>query len=682
MGNSPSCGTPEYSDYLAAQYLNHPDWFSPLLKDMDDWQYVGCKGGVDPGQPGVCQVQADLKGQSCNCGGGQAYMVDVSKIEDGIQCHGGEGAHNQQLLTTQEWNWFLYSYHLGTKGRIADLCGDTHVDTVWPEFYHLYNNKRGRDEVDTYIKNNPDLPMPCQQALKSNYTEDVQRKYGLLNGFDWADAGFNSDQHGARITYGMGQSRFMTLDEMKARMTRQTIAETEWAHPKAQFGNPLWDEAQRREKFRLVIGKDYSGTGKGQDFIDEWGKAYVDAGVVEPGKSADDYFDPLAHAGTRNWTSDPAYGGQLPYAPPFNLLPHEPFHRNTENEDYHKWTQACNTPEMTQKVLPLVAAGVCGGLAGMIVPGEYARVMAAVTVGSAAYLEVKSIYGLEALAAWANGQGAEPKHEAAMILSVGAPLSVMQALYELELVPAQLSSSNAYLLAMGAAAGGGYLTLYPVVDPILSYGGDALTVLAAPLDILASVAHYFASGCANHDITWTRYTCKCENSNNKPALSAAIVKDIYGATGKQAEMRMDCMHAATTTGSWGTDPYAMGSCDSHGFLDNPMGCLSAGEWAYQKWDPSLNDKASVMWGEISHCVAQDNPSMLPPLSVDSDCVKKYGPNARAGGITPVVGGAKRGGDAGTCYDYRAPAGQQEAGKFNWGEVQIGTAKAVDSCTIL
>ena len=693
MGGGASCGSKEYVADYVQWYHDHKDsWrdnkdiggrMKSFTQDLNQWMFEGCANGQDPGSPLICMLSPDVKTHNCDCGYNASYLIDMNNLQQGATCTSKiTWVDYNDHVTSEAYNNYAYFYHLATMARLKDLCG-AHADEAWPHFYHLYNNENGKKEVDDFLAKYNDVPPACAQALKTNYLEENQRLYGLVNGWSWDRDGPDS------FTHPLGRDLWgpwnLTFDQIKNNFMRETIAETAFKHPKAYYGNPLWTPLERQNAFRLIMGKDWLGNADGTDFIDNWAQSYVNQGAVTPGKSADDYLDPLAHAGTTNWTSNPDYTGQLPYKPPQNMLPHEPFHRVTVNEDEQKWSTVCKDIGQKNSILPFVAGGVCGAIAGLVVPGEYARVMAAATAGSAAYLEANTIIGFKALQAWSSGEGAEKKHEAAMIVSLGGPATVWQAIWEIGLVPAQYETANVYWVGMVGAVAGGYLTLYPIVDPILNYGGTALTFLSIPFDTIDIIADYFSSGCAAHTWNFTKYSCKCENSNNKPALSAAIVQDIYGATGKQMEMRMDCMHAATTTGMWGEDPYAMGKCSDTGYIDNPTACLSAGEWAYQFYDqdPKIKEVADKMWGEVSHCVDINNPSMLPPLEVDAPCVAAHGMYARAGGITAVVGGQQRGGDVGKCYDYRAPVGQQEAGKFDWSGVKVGKSKADDGfCTIL
>lgn len=693
MGNGPSCGSPAFVDAWKAWYSDNKDMYvrtkdvgghiKSYTADLAQWMYQDCANNSDPASPLICLLNADVKTHNCDCGYNATYLINMNKLSEGAQCKSHiDWNDSYDFVTSEEYNNLAYFYHLGTMARLKDLCG-AHADEAWPHFYHLYNNENGKKQVDDFLAKYSDIPPACAQALKTNYLEENQRLYGLVNGWSW-------DKDGPETwTHPLGRNYWgpwnLTFDQIKNNFFRDTIAETEFKHPKSYYGNPLWTPAERQDAFRKIMGKDWLGNATGSDFIDDWSQSYVNQGNVTPGKSADDYLDPLAHAGTTNWTDDPNYGGMLPYKPPQNMLPHEPFHRVTANQDEQKWATVCSNIGQKNSILPFVAGGVCGAIAGLLVPGEYSRLMAAGTAGTAAFLEAQTIIGFQALQAWGAGESAEKKHEAALILCTGGPASIWQAIWEIGLVPAQYETANVYWIGMAGAVAGGYLTLYPIVDPVLNYGGTALMFLSIPFDAISIIADYFSSGCAAHTWNFTRYACKCENSNNKPALSAAIVQDIYGATGKQKEMRMDCMHAATTNGMWGSDPYAMGSCNSQGYLDNPMGCLSAGEWAYQFYDqdPKIKEVADKMWGEISHCVDINNPSMLPPLPVDQPCVAEHGMYARAGGITAVVGGQQRGGDVGKCYDYRAPVGYQEAGKFDWSGVTVGHSKQSDGfCTIL
>lgn len=669
-----SCGTRDYATGTIADWKNHWDARTDngLFADLVNWEF-NCRddSNRDPDTPLICTTDADPASQGCSdCDNGKGYNVDLRQPTLGSRCLGGDGPENNDFyVKPQEFNKYVMGYHLATKARIVDLAGAQYADSIWPHFYHWFNHPNGKLQVNKYLADNPGLPAAAVTALKNNFTEDVQRKYGLLNGYGWAG------QLGA--DYGFFQHRDFTLDEMKEKFLRLTVDETEFKNPKGWYGNPMWKHAEKQEAFRQVLGSDF--VGDGADFVDKWAQAYVNGALVDqPGRSADDYFDPKKHAGTKNWTTDPDYAGMLPYVPD-NQVMAEPWHRDTSDPKFAKADGACLSKESTQAIVPIVAGAICGGVAAMIVPGKYARIIAGGSVATAAYLEVHAIYGLDALLSFVQGKSGEAKDQAALILSLGVPAAIAESIWEIGILPPKFVTPAVHYGGLVAAMGVGYLVAYPIVEPIFNVAGDALTVLSAPLDVFTSIVHFFTSGCAAQSIVFDA-TCRCDNATQKPALASAIVEDVLGTTEKQAEMRTQCMQAAMTTGSWGADPVHMGTCDGSGHLSNLAGCVTAGQWARGNFDSSAATQADTMRTEISHCMDASNASMLPPTTADGPCVQQYGKYARAGGIQ-LVGGTKRPGTEGKCYDFRAPQGKQDmANPFDWSKVPQPTGDG--ECTIL
>ena len=679
------CGTTQCGDEIIADLKNHlgpNDMYQPVV---DFATHCRDGGGVsDPSSSLLCPTLPDKKSQGCSdCQnyGDSFWAVNLLNPQKGVECFmsaylykGFEkvGLIEQEELhlTPLEWNYFLYGFHLATKQNIIDLCGPDLYEKVWPEFYHFYNNTKGKAQVDKFLSDHPETPAACVAALKTNYTEDIQRKYGLINGWDLRN-GIEMTKDKNFWSIFTGSSVLLAVPELQATLKRLTVAETDFKNSRAQYGNPFWTPSDRQHMFRLIMGDNYSADGTGEAFIDEWTKSYLEEGFITPGKSADDYFNPPEHAGMKNPYDDPDYLGQLPYLPPISTVPQLNNHRSTLDPTWSMYEDKCKTStSVMNAILPLVAAAVAGFFGATIIPGVTSKAMAAVTLGGSAYLEAKAVFGIEALQAWDKDDDSK-KMASAVVLSVGAPVTIFQAACDINLIPLNLLSPKFYYVGLGLSAGVGYFVVYPIVEPILVYGGDVLALLMAWMDVLTGLIDFFASDCPQR----VSSQCYCEDANSKPGLAAAIVVDLYGTTGKQASLRRDCMLAATTSGKWGSDPFHMGTCNN-GVMSTPLACIGAGEWAYGKLDSS----AQPLRDEISHCLDAANPSFLPPLKEDSVCVSTYGKYARTGGLT--VGNVTRSGLINTCYDFRAPLGQQRLDEkpYDWAGLQV--AKPDDSCSIL
>jgi hypothetical protein len=643
------------------------------------------KGGDNPMIP--CPTDSSSQTMmNCGCAAGDFYLWDFSDLSIGPQCKWWADATSAgELVTTDAVAYSITMMHQTTWERLIDLCnGDPKLaEAIWPEFYHLYSTKVGRDQVEQFLKENPTTPPAAAEAIRDNANPLTQSLYCLLNGYDWnrSQNKYESFTSGSYYTASAMELVWMGY-KMKDVYFRLPIGDTNFAD--GWYGDPFWSLAERQDNYRRAIGSP-AGTGtiaNGKDFVDQWAQAYVNLGLVGPGQSADNYFDPAAHVGTKNWTNDPNYTGNLPKKLPLDQIGEEYIHRETTDPTGHGYVTQCGTADITEKLLPIIGGAVGGAVTAMIVPGEIAKIAAFVVGSYSCYEIIGAVYGSRALANWDTTLRGQGEKNAAVALTTGLPLAILIGVSEMGWLPVQFSSTVAQIGLVSVVVGSSYFLLEPTLEELLVSGGEAAEILLSPVSVATGVIHWFMDGCAKQQVHFD-LKCYCQNSNDKPALSDALVIDLYGATGEQAKLRTKCMHAAMTQGTWGTDPYYMGTCDDNGWMSTPMACVSAGEFAYTLWDKSLKDLAIPMWGEIQHCLDPINPSMLPPqdktsANDDGPCVAKYGQYARVASGNYSDG---RPGVAGQCYDYRAPAQNALLGvssSYDWSKVEPQKSE----CTIL
>lgn len=683
--------------------------------------------------------------QSCYnpCPTGNAYLFDPLDIGSGKICRQTpQGATGASGWTSDSMALAIVISYQACLARIAALFStmafpvtvknpdetttvfsnslDVALD-AWPEFYHFYNNSYGQTDVDTYVKKFTDsgvtLPAIALDAFHNNFSDENQRSFGLLNEFDFSgscgyflvleqgggmqkaryyDIGMNPNWiignflADSFVYDAEGTQRAANTTEIFQRgYFRKTLNNSNFNHDFAEYGSPFWTEAQRQDAYRKALGSVYSKNGKAvtnsKDWIDIWAQAYADFGLINGGRSADSYEDPADVPGEANpytGTAGGLFDGELPKKPN-QLFASDMIVRETVDTTLHGYKNECDTKSLLEDILPIGCAFVVGGVSSMIIPGQLAKGIAAVIGATSAYSVVSSIYGAQALKWWGTTRRNDGEKLAARLITFGFPAAFAFGLVELGYVPAAFDTFAKKGLLVGASGTLSYVLFEQTLEDSLVVGGDAAEILLSPVSWIDGVFHSIFDGCDKH-IGNSNLQCYCENANSKPLLANAMIQDIFGCTGNQSDLRLQCMHAAMTTGDWGTDPVHMGTCDpSNGWMDSPTACLSAGELAYQQWNQSIDDKATKMWQQISPCTDPTNPSFLPATDADSIC-KSYGPYARQGGVV-LPGGTEdrypvQGVVAGKCYDFRAPQGQQELGtsnSYNWGNV-----KQPSECAIL
>lgn len=563
-------------------------------------------------------------------------------------------------------NDILMTWYVQTVNRLNYTCGADLLDDIWPEFYHMYNTPNGKLQVEAKLsklaKEGKSVPPKCLAAIQTNYIPEVNAMYGILNIPDMSSAGTN-----ATIGYAAPDSsseQFWSLNHAADPTDlSHYMNKSIWATPYSTnfWGNPFWTTDERNLAFSKAIGHDFA---TGQDFYTEWAQAYVDQGWDVSGKVAGSYWDPDQHPGEVNPYNDPVFSGNLPFKVSYQVGT-EPWHRITISSDSYGYANPCLNKPWLDSVMPYVGGLVAGGFGGIFVPGTYARVIAAITGGVAGYSIVSNIFGYEATVAWFGGD-MTGTDTGADVLSVGIPCTLWQLIYDLNLASSEMQKPLIHFGGFLAAGAIGYTLIAPSLRIGLDVGGGAFILLSAPIAFLEEGITMLFNGCQKHR-DYSDLVCDCEQANTKPLLAAALVQDIYGCTGNQAKLRLEAMHAAMTTGNWGTDPNDIGECDGNGHMSTPIACLSAGEFAYQEFRPEISQQAWGYWNDISHVVDIQNRSFLPPVDADKDCITKYGQFFRNDGT-------------GNCMDYRAPVGKQGPGQFNWNS--LDDQYQVAACNIL
>lgn len=691
MGNHcPSCQGKTGSDYVNCLHSSHfyvnagdgaqqavaeynyfldgapeRNWGVDVGKQMWKIQSECNTTAYDPTLQLICESGVE---NAPSCPIANSYLIDPTQPEKGYDCY----YQTAGKVHADQYNTYAYWFYKTCHRRIELLCGPENFDEIWPFFYKFTTSTKGKESVEALIGKHLDSGKPlspeCVAALRNNYTDEVQTLYGLLNENDWDTVPWGWTYNPADrscdgpyswippsqlippqglvggITIGNTNPTYYQQwdpNDSTAWMSffrKKTLAATDWS--KGFLGNPLWNRAQKLGAMQSIFDQGTPGIDE-TNFLDEWAKAYLEEGLipVTPGESATDYLYPKQHAGEISWITDPEYTGNLPRLAQY-AVGNEPWHIVTTDPKSYGYHDPCLDKPILDEILPFAIGGIAGGMGATFFPGDTAKVVAAGTLGASGYYLTQGTLGWSAVVNW-NDIDADKKRRASVIFSVGMPIAIVESLASTDILKI---TQNERAAAVAAAAAGGYFLLLPIVDPILQVGGTVTRYLQAPFAFIEAGLTWLFDGCAAHTV-FTNVTCLCEEANQKPLLAQALVRDIYGTTGKQQEMRMTCMREAMTSNSWGSDPIAIGTCDSKGHMSDPTDCLSAGEWAYNRWPSSIAGQAQPKWDQIKHCVEETNPSFLPPRDIDKACLE-YGPRFRFDGATNQ------------CRDFSKPPGLQ------------------------
>jgi len=542
-----------------------------------------------------------------------AYFVDCPPGWDctfSVPNYGG--THTTYQLTYMQWNTFVTAAYQTCLMRIDGLWPG-HADEIWPYFYYRYDTPFGQILVDDLIeRENP--PQPLIDALRSNYTEDSQKRYGFLNEPDMFTC-FNFFVQSAlwwNLHYFVNP--IDAFETMKNDVVMLPIDKTAAYN---RLGNPFWTVKERKEAYDLLMSK----IPRDDTVMQGYWQFYISVGWFNPGgpnKPPTPVQDPSYGAGKKNPQVWPDYLGNLPYAPEPKLK-----HQKIGTGDTDPNAKQVCVPHKgpLEKIIPTVGGVIGAGLGLVFMPGRWSKVSAAVTLGGFGFYYFANAYGWDAfLNVWYNGTTSSMT--AAIFLSVGAPVTGVALLYDLELVPQNLDPGELWMVIAAGALG--YATLEPILGKLLPATNTVSVILTAPLAWLERVVGAFTDGCVE---AIEAGGCLCQDANMKSKLAESIVGEVYGATEDQLRLRVACVRNQMLQGDWGTDPEQIGYCDpSNNNQSNIMSCRGAEEWTDFNVLPA--DKLMTgMYDLIRPCLDPTTPNFMPPRDVDVACAG-YGPHYR------------------------------------------------------
>lgn len=519
-------------------------------------------------------------------------------------------------MTKWQFNFSIMLSFQATYMRINNLWPG-HVDDVWPYFYYMYNTLYGQLLVDSFIESG--IPQPLADALRQNYTDDSQRKYGLLNmpnilaNSVFAYATWRND-----LQWIVNPADFN--DSLMSSVFMKTIAETTAMN---RVGHPLWTVEERKKAYDILL----SPVPRDDPVMKPYWDFYLKMGWIMPGDPNKPpsstnppvpVQDPSYSAGKPNPQVWPGYLGNLPYAPKPKLQ-----HQHLGGSDKDPDAKQVCVPHKgpLEKLIPTAGAVIGAGVGLVFMPGKWSKVSAAVTLGGFGFYYLANAYGWDAFLAVYYDKDTSSK-TAATFLSVGGPVTGVTLLYDLELIPVNLDPGEIWMII--AAGAFGYVTLEPALGKILPATNSVSAVLTAPLAFLERVIGAFTDGCVEAKLSGD---CLCQDANMKSKLAATIAGDIYGTTKDQLVARTACLRNQMLLGDWGTDPEQIGFCDpSSNDQSNPMACRDAEEWTDFNVDSS--DKLmSGMYLLIKPCLDPNTPNFMPPRPEDAVC-SGYGQHYR------------------------------------------------------
>lgn len=557
-----------------------------------------------------------------------------------------------RVITRWEWNIYVMSCYVATLIRL-DWLWPGHADDIWIYFYYPYNTLYGRLLVDQFLYDNPAVPQKLIDVLTTNFKDEVQQMYGVLNmpdlngaksfydtygmscnvpfqpgyGITVFSSGFcagGGNATGYRQVLNNGQGGFVTPETdywnvWQSMCKMHTIAETSNFN---RLGNPVWTPKQRMEAYSKLLSP---AMAQSTDFKDGYLKGYWDFylanGWFQPGKGNGDpptvTPPPNEQRGIPNPTTDPAYKGNLPSAPkPF--LPDQRLWHPDEH-DPNAPAQCIQRKGPIEKILPVVA-GVIGAVVGsVLMPGNASRISGALTLGGFGFFYISNTYGWSA---FQNMNLRASGKVASQILAAGTGTTLALIAYDLGIVPEMIDYGR---VPDTAVAGGlSYAILEPILAPVLTAGGNLATFLTLPVAFLERFIDAIDQGCVK---SYLHGDCLCQDAAMKSKLSADILSDIYGVTDEQLELRTICMRNQMVQGMWGTDPEKIGTCDpAYGTMTNPAACLDAAVWTSYNIPPG-EDLTLGMFALISPCLDPGNPVFMPPRPEDAPCAAQ-GPHFR------------------------------------------------------
>jgi len=551
---------------------------------------------------------------------------------DGWDCHGSlpypcfikdhsQTCYLDWSCTYHQWNVMILMAYQTIVLRL-DALWPGHAAELWPYFYYMYNTTYGYLRIESLILKNPDMPQVCIDALKNNFTDDIQRLYCFLNEPDmwniqslwtfWLEIiGFVNPE----------QAREYLMDP-KSGIKFKTIRETKSF---VRLGNPVWTPAQREVAYDQLFF-DPPDEGWDNTLMKDYWAFYLSVGWLKPNKDPTQpptpVQDPVEKAGKDNPYNVVGYYGQLPYAPK-PKLDHQRIGNSGDTTDPNAKKVCVPEPGFLETWVPIAAGVIGGAFTMMIMPGKISKVVGGTTIGTFAYFYISNAYGWDAFQAIDYGLQTSGDF-AALVLSVGLPATGVTALYDLGLVPASMSSAAWEIGSATVGGAVGYTALFPILQPVLHVSGTFITILTLPIAMLEKFVQAFTSGCVEAMIDGG---CLCEKANVKDKLAQSILVDIYGVTSDQLTLRTACMRRQMMKGAWGTDPLTIGSCDPATHTQtNAAACLDSTE--YTNWNANPQDALAYgMYELILPCLDDNNPVFFPPRPEDKPCAA-LGPHYR------------------------------------------------------
>ena len=564
-------------------------------------------------------------------------------------------------------------------------------DKVWPAFYWMYDTEAGKARVDALLS---EMVLPDQAVwfLKHNFHEGVQRRFAIMN----APLDTRTDLHAARtlfyagyvwplwvtnirtgITTDIKKSHKEHLADATSPLTRPIVdpdmikwqgflrwkfdnppethgwdpaVNRRWVVQRLGFGNPMWDRERREEAYRemRMVSED------GSEFNDYWNLLFTSNSGQVSQCDETSCEGATYEAGRRGaHMNDPVYGGKEPSilfsANPFNFVGSTDYQQDGAGRS---WTNPCDDRGPLEKYLPYIAAGVGAAVPMLFLPRNTGTYIISGGLGMTMYHMAQDSYGLDAVVATLR-QNSTHADEAADFVLTALPAGAIIFVYEIGILPESLLNRNmAYIGGSGLAA---FLyfseTAREIVVTSLKSQGGISALLTSPIAFIETFLLFATNGCIAQEFL-VDFDCTCseaDKTGGKSGITEQLLDRIYGVTGKQRELRKDCLEQEMTRGGWAStdekDLNVIGKCMGV-VMENPFACYTAQNWVYR--DPVIpafkrtHPQEIDMWGQISHCMDPDNPSFYPPQTeLDSWCRNAHGEQFR-------------GGPGGTCLNYAMP----------------------------
>lgn len=574
---------------------------------------------------------------------------------------------------------------------------------VWPYFYARYDSQDGKTMIDNFLATPTGAKLsPDAVRVLKNPSEANERMFQLMNspyGVEWYglnDANdkllfFIESELEWRVMGGYYKNPKKSLKEDQAAALWPTIynpALPNWSQwgfrrnpknnlvePPNGIGNPYWSEQERFE-----ANKKTQPVRDGLNLYDALNNIFIHTGRIDPNCTYQSCFEPKYEAGRKGKFYDhPFYGGKEPQI----LLPLNPYNFPGAEDTLsggagREYRNPCDARAPLETILPVAASVIAGGIVLFLLPREWKSTYL-LTIGASGgmYYLAQNMYGIDAITS--IGQDDNASNASAIISTFGAAGITLFA-FESGIITGftttDLQPPTTYGIAALAGAVG-YMFLKDKLTLALEIGGGISAILTAPISFLETGLLFLTNGCAA-TLFVAPWECKCSDAvvtGGKSGIIDQILGPIAGTTGRQTELRKDCLQKEMQRGGWastGKDENVVSKCLGV-VMENPFACYTAQNWVYKEpiTDVKRTDKQEVdMWNQISHCIDAKNPSFYPPQTeADKYCQTKYGEQFREG-------------PNGTCKNFALPGpnntdpiGLQDPGAYK------GTSEN-ESCSIL